>query len=164
MNKTFPAFVASVVAAMPLVVFVVFAGAVPGKAYAYAVGPVSPSANNSGAPIIGQGYDFTNSFQNLVSSFTSFFNNMKNTNGTVSISGSSAGTSNVVPQGVTVTVDWQSYFSRFDAWFYGATGVNIGGLTNFVIHFFAWLFGMLQGVVVWIANFLTGAIRQTSGA
>ncbi len=163
MNKTFPAFVASVIAAMPLVVFIVFVGAVPKEAHAYAVGPVAPSANNSGAPI-GQGYDFTNSFQNLVSSFTSFFNNIKSTNSTLSISGNSAGTSNGVPQGVTVTVDWQSYLSRFDTWFYGATGVNIGGLTNFVINFFAWLFGMLQGVVAWIANFLTGAIRQTSGA
>ncbi len=162
MNKTFPAFVASVAAAMPLVVFLVIAGAVPKEAYAYAVGPVAPSANSSGAPI-GQGYNFTNSFKNLVSSFTSFFNNIKSTNGTVSIAGNPAGASNGVPPGVTVTVDWRSYLARFDAWFFGATGVNIGGLTDFILNMFSWLFGALQGVVVWIAGFLTGAIRQTSG-
>lgn len=164
MNKTFPAFVASVAAAVPLVVFVALVGVAPKEAHAYAVGPVSPpSVGNSGAPI-GQGYDFTNSFQNLISSFTSFFNNIKNTNGTVSIAGNPTGVSNGVPPGVTVTVDWQSYVSRFDQWFYGATGVNIGWLTGFIIRFFAWLFGALQGVVTWIAGLATGAIRQTSGA
>lgn len=163
MNKTFPSFVAPFVAAVPLAVFLVLMGGMPGKAYAYAVGPVSPSSGGQGTPI-GQGYDFTNSFQNLVSSFTSFFNDIKATNGTVSLSGNSAGTANGLPPGVTVTVDWQFYVSRFDAWFYGATGVNIEWLTGFIIHFFTWLFGALQGIVSWIVGFATGAIRQTTGA
>ena len=162
MNKKLSAFVASFATAIMTVVFFVIIGSIPGKAYAYAVGPVPPpSADGSAAPI-GQGYDFTNSFQNLVSSFTSFFDNIKATNGTVSVSGNTMGTPNGLPPGVTVTVDWQSYVNRFDTWFYGVTGVNIEWLTGLMIRFFGWFFGVLQGIVTWVAALATGAIRQTT--
>lgn len=178
MNKTFLTFVAAP-AAMPLALFSVFLlmsasiGALPYKAHAYAVGPVPPSAGGSSsatgqgpAAPIGQGYNFPDSFSNLVSSFTSFFNNIRSSSGNLSIGGNSAGIAigtaagNGMMPAVAATVNWQSYLNGFNEWFYNATGVRIDGFTNFIVHFFGWLFGWLQGIAVWIAGAATRSIKQ----
>ncbi len=137
------------------VLLIAIAGFAAPKARAYALEPLPPAANPGAA--IGQGYNFSNSFQNLISSFTAFFDNMKNTNGTVSITGGSAGGSGI-PNGVTVTVDWRSYVQRFDVWFYNATGVQIQWLTTFIVNIFAWIVGTLQGIATWVAGIVTKSL------
>lgn len=151
--------------------FLMLAGAVfafsPMQASAYAVGgggtsygsgPVAPTTPATGGPgAIGQGYDFNSSFNTLISSFTTFINNIKATNGTVTLGGPSSGSvGNVgLPAGVTVTVDTQPYVMQFDAWFYNLAGVHVAGLLDLVIHSLLWIFGVLMQIVAWIAAELT---------
>lgn len=143
MNKEKLALLAVIVPGATVVALGIFFFS-PSLAQAYSVDTVAtPTA-------IGQNYDFGNSFKNLVSPFTSFFNNMKTTNGTISIS---------VGSSTTVNVDTQPYVNRFDSWFYGFTGVNIVAFTNGVTSFFSWLFDALHGVVIWIASLFGGMIK-----
>lgn len=123
----------------------------PLRAQAYAIGPVAPGAMSSGSI---DSYDFGNSFQNLVSPFTNFFNNIKNVGGsTFSVGGGS------IAPGVTINISAQPYVAQFEAWFYRVTGIHIDGYVVIAIRFFGWLFGVLDGIVVWLANTLKGNIK-----
>ncbi len=158
MQKNNPAFFAKLAIVIPVAGILILAaasGTTP-RAHAYALGPTAPAANPGAA--IGQGYNFSNSFQNLISSFTTFFNNIKSTNGSVSVTGGGSAGAPGVPSGVTVTVDWRSYVQSFDVWFYDATGIQIQGFTNFVADVFAWIVGALQGLAAWVAGIVTKSL------
>ncbi len=148
MNKIFSVFLATVASGAATIALAVFLFS-PLRAAAYAVGPAVPSAPTGS-------YDLGSSLGNLISPFSNFFNNIKNTNGTVSIGGGSV---NGAPSGVTISVNTQPYINQFDSWFYGFTGVHIEGFTNAAVHFFQWSFTTADAVVVWIAGTLKGTVK-----
>ncbi len=119
----------------------------PVRAEAYSVGGGSSMMPTTPPPTgaIGQGYDFTSSFQNLISAFTSFANNIQAANGTVTFGGPGSG----APTGVNVTVDTQPYIMQFDNWFYGMTGIHPAGILDLAIHFISWAIGIANTIVKW---------------
>jgi hypothetical protein len=164
MNKFFTTFLAVTASGATMIALAIVIIS-PLRANAYALGgssaplPVLNSDISSGSAsgTIGS-YDFGSSFRNLVSPFTNFFNSMQSSGGTsgsgvVSVSAGSAA------PGVTIRVDTQPYINQFDAWFYNATGVHIEGFVNFVMNFFGWFFGVLGGIIIWIAGLFKGGIH-----
>jgi hypothetical protein len=135
-------------------IFIFFGAIMPmPQAHAYAVG-----AGNSAA---GGTYDFGSSLQNLVSPFTGFINSLKfnnNTtidvhgvNSTISGSGFSWPTVNTTPVlESTVQNTLSQWFSQFDNWFYGVTGVQLSGIMVAIIGVFSWALGLAQQAVNWL--------------
>jgi hypothetical protein len=153
MNKFFTTFLAVTASGATMIALAALVVS-PLRAEAYAVGgPVAPSAQSNDLSGAVSTYDFGSSFQNLVSPFTNFFNSMQSSGGVISIGGGNAA------PGVTVNVNTQPYVNQFDSWFYGFTGVHVEAFINVVIHFFEWLFVVLNGIIVWIANSLKGVIH-----
>ena len=165
MNKLFSTFFAVAVSGATMIALAIVIIS-PLRADAYAVGgssaplPVLNSGISSGSGSSGTigSYDFGSSFQNLVSPFTNFFNSMQSSGGNSGTGVVSVGGGSAAP-GVTISVDTQPYINQFDAWFYNITGVHIEGFTNFVIHFFGWLFGVLGGIIIWIAGLFKGGVH-----
>ncbi len=159
MNRTSPGFFAVSAAIMGAFLAVtmgaafMFAPALHAEAYSVGGGSVTPTTPPS-AGAIGQGYDFTSSFQNLISAFTSFANNIQATNGTVTLGGPKSG----APSGVTVTVDTQPYIMQFDNWFYSTTGVHVAGLLDLVVHFISWAIGVANMIITWFVTQLTRSL------
>ncbi len=123
----------------------------PAHAYAYATGPMTPGTSV-------QGYNFGPAFQNLVSPFVNFFQNIKlTTTGNATIPINIGGTTTGSPN-MTLTINGQQYITRFENWFYGATGTNINGLVAFIFQFFAWLFSFGNQAVGWLVTVLKGFV------
>ena len=121
------------------------------QARAYAVGTSSAPA--------GTGYDPGSSLQNLVSPFTSFFNNLKwNNNTTINVNnpGTNWPTVNITPvvensfEGII-----SGWFTGFDAWFYGLTGVQLSGIFFVILNVISWTLGVAQKVVDWLLGLFT---------
>jgi hypothetical protein len=128
-------------------------------ARAYAVGSV-PADAGAGAGT-SSSYDAGNSFQNLVSPFTGFFNSLKfNNDTTININGvnnavGGAGfswpTVNVAPVlESTVQNTLSQWFSQFDNWVYGATGIQLSGIMVAILGVFSWALGLAQQAVNWL--------------
>jgi hypothetical protein len=130
------------------------------QAHAYAVGSVPPNAGTD-TSAGGSSYDFGSSLQNLVSPFTGFVNNLKfNNNTTINSSGASSavnGTSftwptvNMAPVlENTVQNTLSQWFSQFDNWLYGATGIQLSGIMVAILGVFSWALGLAQQAVTWL--------------
>jgi hypothetical protein len=146
-----------------IAIFIFFGAIMPvPQAYAYAVGSV-PTNIGTGADSSARGgsYDFGSSFQNLISPFTGFINNLKfNSGTTINVNGANnamtgAGfswpTVNVAPVlESTVQNTLSQWFSQFDNWFYGATGVQLSGIMVAILGVFSWALGLAQQVVNWL--------------
>jgi hypothetical protein len=118
-------------------------------AHAYAVGTVPSNPT----PSVGT-YDVGNSFQNLISPFTGFVNNLKWNNNTTISSGGHAQTyptvnlTPVVASGVqNILGQWAS---EFDNWFYGITGIQLSGILLVLLNAISWTLGLAQQVVNWL--------------
>ena len=104
------------------------------QARAYAIGSTTGSAASAGSgSAAGSSYDVGNSFQNLISPFTGFIDQLKwNNNTTINPSGAS-GTippaSNLAPVAASDVQNMLGkWFSQFDNWFRGVTGVQLSGI------------------------------------
>jgi hypothetical protein len=121
------------------------------QAYALPVAPSSDAAASVDASSTAgpaQNYNFNNSLQNLISPFQNFFNSVKVT-GNIPFNINTG--SNTSPN-ISIGVDYQQYINQFNTWFYGATGVQIQGLTSGVVSFFSWVFAAANAAVNWIAG------------
>jgi hypothetical protein len=146
-----------------IAIFVFFGAIMPvPQAHAYAIGSVPTNTGTSvGSNAAGGSYDFGSSFQNLVSPFTGFVNSLKfNNNTTINPNGISSGingtsfswpTVNLTPVlGNSVQNTLSQWFSQFDNWFYGATGVQLSGIMVAILGVFSWALGLAQQVVNWL--------------
>lgn len=138
------------------------------QAHAYAIGSAPPAGSVSSMPstpsmpIINSinstdyNFDFGNSFQNLVSPFTSFIDSLKWNNTTFNASG---GTSALPTINLTPTLEsgiqntFSQWLSEFDNWFYGISGVQLSGIFYALLSVTAWALGLAQQVVNWLLGF-----------
>jgi hypothetical protein len=145
-----------------IAIFIFFGAIMPvSHAHAYAIGSV-PTNTGTGASA-GGSYNIGSSLQNLISPFTGFINSLKfNNNTTINPSGMSTGingTSFIWPT-VNLTPVLESsvqnilsqWFSQFDNWFYGMTGVQLSGIMVAILGAFSWVLGLAQQVVNWLVG------------
>ncbi len=147
--------------------FILFGAIMPvPQAHAYAIGSVSPAASMPSLTTTGTGgtsYGIGNSFQNLISPFTGFINSLKFSNNTpINPSGMSTGingtsftwpTTNLTPVlESSVQNTLSQWFSQFDNWFYGVTGVQLSGIMVAILGVFSWALGLAQQAVNWLSG------------
>jgi hypothetical protein len=119
------------------------------QAYAYAVG--APVTSTSG----GGQYDLNSSFQNLISPFTNFFQNLQwsnttsiNTNGTP---GGNWPVVNFTPIVSGAIQGWlTTWFTEFDNWFYHLTGVQLSRIVFAILSVLSWVLKLAENVVNWL--------------
>ncbi len=153
-------------AVVGMIAFFIFFGAIMpvSPAHAYAVGsvPTGVSAGASGGTA-GSNYNIGTSFQNLISPFTGFINGLKlNNNMTINPNGVSSGmngtsftwpTVNLTPVLESAVQNTLSqWFSQFDNWFYGVTGVQLSGIMVAILGVFSWALGLAQQAVNWLLS------------
>jgi hypothetical protein len=141
-----------------IAVFVFSAAFAAPQAQAYAVDSVSgagstPSLTTTG--VSNGSYDFGNSFQNLVSPFTGFVNNLKWNNGTTTINTNGVSfswpTINVTPVSKnTFQSTLSQWFGEFNTWFYSVTGIQLSGILAALLNLFSWVLGLAQQAVNWL--------------
>jgi hypothetical protein len=134
--------------AAPLMVAAVFVLMI-GKANAYAV-PSSGAQSSATSSTLDSSYDANNSFQNLISPFQNFFENLQSTN---SSSVDIYPTSTMVPP-INITPGVQNIFTQFNDWFYGLTGFRLSGLVVVVLTGLSWILGIAKGISDWLLALL----------
>jgi hypothetical protein len=111
--------------------------------------PVPSALMATGSP---QGYNFGNSFGNLISPFENFFNSMNGGNVSVPVNLNLGGSniSSTITIGINVQQYINQYIQEFDAWFYEHTGVHIAWLINIFIGIIYWIWWLADSAVRWI--------------
>ncbi len=153
-------FNSSIAAMVAVFIFSIIFFSAP-QAHAYAVGSVPPTNTETGGTVGASSYNIGTSFQNLISPFTGFINNLKfNNNSPVNPSGMSTGmngtsftwpTVNLTPVlESTVQNTLSQWLSQFDNWFYNVTGVQLSGILVTILGIFSWALGLAQQAVNWL--------------
>jgi phage-related protein len=151
---------AAIVSMVVVFIFLGAIGATP-RAYAYAVGVVPPPAGampgtSTGTDnVAGSSYDIGGSFQNLISPFTGFINNLKwNNNATINTNDTAGTTWPVINFTPIVGSAFRNllsqWFGKFDNWFYGVTGIQLSRILIAILNVFSWALGLAQQAVNWL--------------
>ncbi len=128
------------VVAISIFAIFIFSFASAPHAEAYAIGSDTP----------GNDYSVSTSFQNLLSPFDGFIEDLQGSNN-VSISLPAASTTlpslNISSGLKNILVGW---LTEFDNWFYGLTGVRLSGIFFVLLNAILWCLHLAEDVVNWL--------------
>ncbi len=134
----------------------IFIISAPNNAKAYAISSTgqplgAQSSASAGTSTNFDGnYDFNGSFQNLISPFKSFFNNLSwNTSTVINIHP----TSTILPP-VNITPGVQNIFIQFDNWFYSLTNIRLSGFAAIILSGLSWTLGVAKGIADWLLGLI----------